>query len=310
MSRKPWIAEFSLLCIAFVWGATFILVQSAIQSLPPLLFLAVRFGMATILLVGLLAFRGQIAALRNPRYLLAGGFLGIWLFLGYALQTFSLLYTTSGKSGFLTGVSVALVPLFSFLVLGTRPSRNAIIGVGFALIGLYLLAFVDFSQLNPGDILAFLCAIGFGLQIVYTGKYAQWAEAIPLATIQVGMVALLSFLSSLIFESSSTLFSWDLFILPEVAIALVVTVLFATVLAYWGQTYFQRHTYPTRVALIFAMEPVFAAWTDWAWLGTPMNIATITGCLFILSGMILAETGSLKRSSKLIQEEVTTCAEK
>ncbi|SFS99112.1 DMT family transporter [Marininema halotolerans] len=310
MTKKPGIAELALLSIAFIWGATFILVQTAIQSLPPFSFLAIRFGLATILMGTLLAFRGKIGTLRQPRYLLAGSFLGAWLFLGYALQTFSLLYTTSGKSGFLTGVSVALVPLFSFWILGTKPNRYAIIGVGFALCGLWLLAFADFSHLNIGDTLAFLCAIGFGLQIVYTGKYAQWADALPIATIQIGVVALFSTCSSLIFESPVVDVSGTILFLPEVLIALIVTVLFATVLAYVGQAHFQRHTHPTRVALIFAMEPVFAAWTDWMWLDTPMSLTTVIGCLCILSGMVLAETGNRPPSPKLIQKEGTTCVEK
>ncbi|MFC4078418.1 DMT family transporter [Salinithrix halophila] len=309
MRTKTWVADTALLGIAFVWGATFVLVQNAIETMPPFSFLALRFGLAATMLWILLRINGQAWKIREPRYRKTGGYLGIWLFVGYALQTFSLLYTTSGKSGFLTGVAVVLVPVFSLWILGTKPGWNAITGALFALAGLWNLAFADFSSLNRGDLLAFLCAIGFGLQIVYTAKYASWADALPLVTVQVGTVAFLNGVFALLFEPWYSWFNLSLFARTEVIAALLITSLFATVLAYTGQTHFQRYTTPTRVALIFAMEPVFAAWTDWWWLETSMNGKTLAGCLLILCGMVFAEI-RFRRLRKPVQKEGTSCAEK
>ncbi|GER91597.1 membrane protein [Dictyobacter vulcani] len=293
LQRFRWLSDSILLGIAAIWGMTFVLVQDAIVTLPPFSFLAIRFGVAVLLLLPLL--RRQPPAIserakhRSARIWIGGSVIGGFLFMGYALQTFSLLYTTSGKSGFLTGLSVTLVPLLSWLVLHTRPSRISLIGVGCATIGLYLLAFVDISTINPGDILAFLCAIGFGLQVVYTDKFSDGQSASQLAILQLATVAILSLIAALLFEPWQHIVQSRILLQPNVIIALVITAIFATAIAYLAQTHIQKYTTPTRVALIFASEPVFAALADYFWHGTSLGPRALIGCILILGGTLLTE---------------------
>lgn len=108
-------ADISLLFVAFVWGATFVVVQNAIAFLPPLLFNGVRFAIASILLwIWVFIFERKPL---DKQLIRAGFILGIWLCLGYAFQTIGLLYTTSSKAGFITGLNVVLVPFLSFMIL-------------------------------------------------------------------------------------------------------------------------------------------------------------------------------------------------
>ncbi|GHO82819.1 DMT family transporter [Dictyobacter formicarum] len=293
MQKTRWLSDGTLLLIAAIWGLTFVLVQDAIATIPPFLFVAIRFGWAALFLLPFLARKTQNsmspAALSRSRTLISGGLLGFFLFLGYVLQTFSLLYTTSGKSGFLTGLSVALVPLLAWLILRSRPAVLTLAGVGVATFGLYLLAFIDISTINPGDVLAFLCAIAFGLQVVYTGKFSGLASAHSLAFIQLSTVAVLSAVAVFIFEPWQSVFQRAILLQPAVIIALVVTSVFATALAYLAQTHIQKYTTPARVALIFATEPVFAALVDYLWHGTTLSLRSFTGCLLILGGTLLTE---------------------
>ena len=124
----------------------------------------------------------------------------MWLFLGYALQTFSLLFTTSGKSGFLTGLSVALVPIWSLVLLGVKPRPTATVGVLLAVASLYLLAFADFSSINRGDILALLCAVAWDSRSSIRPNTRRRFETLHLVTVQIFTVALLSGGCSLLFE--------------------------------------------------------------------------------------------------------------
>lgn len=290
---KRLVADLCLILIAFVWGTTFVLVQDAISTLAPFSFLAVRFGFAAILLYLFTRFFVQhpdpLANCNRKQNLTSGLVLGTFLFLGYALQTIGLLYTTSGKAGFLTGVNVALVPIFSYFILRVRVKTASILGVVLAIIGLYLLAFVDFSSINRGDVLAFLCAIFFALQIVYTGKYSNQTSLFHLVTFQLGTVALLSAIFAFFFEPWQHIFSPAVLFHPTVVLALVITSLFATALAFIAQTYVQKFSTPTRVAIIFATEPVFAALADYWWQGEILEGRALLGCFLILSGMILAE---------------------
>lgn len=115
--KTRWLSDGILLLIAAIWGLTFVLIQNAIATIPPFSFVALRFSCAALLLLPFLGRQKSVApaTLSRVHLLISGGVLGFFLFLGYALQTFSLLYTTSGKSGFLTGLAVALVPLLAWL---------------------------------------------------------------------------------------------------------------------------------------------------------------------------------------------------
>lgn len=293
--QKSFIADISLLFVALIWGSTFVLVQNAISFLEPMTFNGVRFFIAGLFLFIwlILFYREQLKAI-DKKLLLSGFIMGVWLFGGYALQTMGLLYTTSSKAGFITGLSVVLVPVFSLLLLKQKPKFNAVFGVIIATVGLYLLTMADSFTINQGDLLVFFCAISFALHIVFTGKYTSLFPTLLLTVTQIFTVAFLSIISSLLFEDWNTAFSLQILLTSEVLIALIITSLFATAIAFLLQTRFQKFTTPTRVALIFAMEPVFAAITGYYFAAERLTYFAIIGCLFIFIGMILAELPSKK----------------
>jgi drug/metabolite transporter (DMT)-like permease len=292
------LADLSLLLVALIWGATFVVVQNAISFLEPLSFNGVRFAIAAILL-GLWLFlfeRKQLEAF-DKNLLTAGLFLGFWLFIGYAFQTLGLLYTSSSKAAFITGLSVIMVPLFTIIFFKKHLGKNAYFGVITATIGLYLLTMTDIAELNMGDAFVLICAIGFASQILLTGKYTNKYPTLLLTVIQIATVSILSSFCAFMFEDWRRAFDSDILLTMEILLALLVTAVFATALAYLIQTKFQKYTTATRVALIFATEPVFAAITGYIWAGDRLSFSAITGCLLIFTGMVIAElpAGSLNK---------------
>jgi drug/metabolite transporter (DMT)-like permease len=288
--KNPIFADISLLFVTFIWGTTFVLVQNAIGLLEPFSFNGIRFLAAAIMLLFLLLIfeRKQLLFL-NIKMLASGVFIGFWLFLGYATQTIGLLYTTTSKAGFITGLSVIFVPLFSMFLLKQFPSRNAVIGVTIATFGLFLLTMTDVSSLNIGDGFVFICAISFALQIIFTGKFSSKYPTLLLTVIQISTVAILSIISALFFEDWRKSFIPEILLSKDVIIALIITSIFATALAFLIQTNFQKYTTATRVALIFAMEPVFAAIAGYYWAAERLSYSALFGCLLIFAGMIFAE---------------------
>ncbi|GAB6934453.1 MAG: DMT family transporter [Bacillota bacterium] len=306
---RKWAADAALLGVAFVWGATFVLVQKAIAKLPPFSFLAVRFTLAALCLWAIGRLLGQKAR-ADRRSLAAGAVLGVWLFGGYALQTLGLLWTTPARAGFITGLSVVLVPLFSWLILHHRPTVPAWAGAGLAAAGLYLLTgageeifrlFKDGSSAelaalsiagsawNRGDTLVLMCALCFALQIICTGRYAPRHNALVLAVVQIATVAVLSFAAAWVWENPAHLVSPSVWGNRDVWLALLITAVPATALAFWAQTAFQRYTTPAHVALIFATEPLFAALTSYWWTGEELGPLALVGGALIFAGMVLAE---------------------
>jgi len=285
-------ADFSLLLVAMMWGCTFLIVQSAIRVLPPLAFNSIRFTGAALLLA-LITF----VFYRNEWKKLSWGMvrhallLGLLLFMGYAFQTVGLLYTTTSNTGFITGLSVVLVPFLSLALLKHSISRYTWISAVLAAVGLYLLTFTSTAMsLNKGDGFILLCAIAFALQIAYTGVYAPRYPALPLATLQLAVVGLLSLVGSMIFDEPGTLSHAGQFIgKPDVLWALLISIGPTSAFAFWIQTACQKYTTPSRVAIIYAMEPVFAAFTGLAFGGESLGVYALLGCVCILGGMLMAE---------------------
>ena len=206
--RKWYVADLLLLFVAFIWGATFVMIQDAVTILQPFAFNGLRFLLAALFLfIWMIGFRKEQLKQINRSMLTSGLIMGGCLFSGYALQTIGLQFTTPSKAGFLTGLNVVLVPLLAYFILKRKPSIAALIGVGSSVIGLYLLTTGGKSTVNIGDLLEFLCAIAFGLHIVVTGKYAKHFPAIALTFIQISTVAVLSSLASLLFENWKATFS-------------------------------------------------------------------------------------------------------
>ncbi|MCZ7545019.1 MAG: DMT family transporter [Anaerolineae bacterium] len=116
-----WQADLTLALIALIWGATFVMVKNALDTVGPFTFVAWRFIVASIVLF--ILFARRLRALTRGE-LRAGAVIGVWLALGYITQTIGLQYTTSGKAGFITGMNVVLVPIFATILLRQPPGRG------------------------------------------------------------------------------------------------------------------------------------------------------------------------------------------
>ncbi|EJW16845.1 hypothetical protein PAV_5c04280 [Paenibacillus alvei DSM 29] len=289
--KRTWLADVCLLLVALIWGSTFLVVQHAVHTLPPLAFNAIRFIGAGLLFAVVLLARRSLFVFLDKRLLIHGSILGLWLFSAYAFQTIGLLYTTTTNTGFLTGLSVVLVPFITLWLAKQRLTLPTWISALLALCGLYLLAFNGGAAVwNQGDVLVLLCAVGFAMHIALTGRFAPHHDTLPLVTVQLTIVGILSGGSSLIFEPQlSTGMLGQALSEPKVLFALAVSIGLSTAFAFWAQTWCQRYTSATRVAILFAMEPVFAAITGVTFAGEVLGGWAIAGCGLIFAGMIVAE---------------------
>ncbi len=286
-------ADFSLLLVALCWGGTFFLVQDALESTPVYIFLFWRFFIAAILMA-IFSYREfkkiDIATLK------AGVVLGLFMFLGYAAQTFALTYIYSSTVGFITGLYVVIVPLMIFIIFGIKASYYSLFGVFCATIGLYLLTNGEkLGGFGKGEFYALICAVMFALQIIYTDVYVKKHSAFLLVMIQFIVVAVLSFCGAIVLDGYIVPRSFNTVFLQ----ALVITVLFATVFAFFVQTVMQKFTTPAKTAIIFTFEPVSAGLIGYYFAGEQFYMAQIFGAGLILFGIISAEIGTYLRDKKV-----------
>jgi drug/metabolite transporter (DMT)-like permease len=271
-------AEAFLVVVTAIWGCTFVVVKGALADASPLPFLAVRFMLAGLLLLAILG-RGRV----DRATILPGSVLGLFLFAGYLFQTWGLIYTTPSKSAFLTGFSVILVPVIMMLS-GFRMGSATLVGGVLGLFGIYLLvAPSGMAAVNRGDILTLAGALSFAVHIVLVGHFTKKFSFLHLVPVQVLVVGLLS-LVALPFVPDQTLH-----LTGRLVGAILVTAVLATGVAFSVQNWAQQYTPAAHTALIFALEPVFAALSSWLVIGEHFGGRVLLGSGLILAGMVISE---------------------
>jgi len=278
---RPW-AEFLLVTVTLFWGGTFPLVKEAIAEVPVMAFLWIRFAAAALLLAAL-AGRGLTSL--DRRGVGRGVLLGTLLFLSYLFQTWGLAQTSSANTGFLTGLNVIWVPLLAGPLLAKPPAPGARAGVALALCGLLLLTWHWPWSFNPGDLMVLVCSLFVALHILGLDALTEGYDGRALTFVQIATMTVWAFLGSWIYEPVTWPRSWS----QELLVALVITVVFATVYAFWAMTSFQRLTTPTRAALIYTLEPVFAAFFSVLLLAERLTPLAWLGGALIVFGMVCAE---------------------
>lgn len=275
-------ADFLLLTVAVAWGVTFLMVQDAIKTVPVYAFLFWRFFIASILMF-IISYRylNQI----NKQTVIYGVILGLFLFSGFATQTFGLTFTKSSIVAFITGLNVIIVPFLAFFIFKDYVRRMVFVGSVFAVIGLYLLTMSGELTIGIGEILTLFCAAFFALQILYTDKFSKRVNVFLLVLFQFLTVTVLSLVFSLSMDDVTFNLDFDYVFLK----AVIITSIFATVYAFLVQTYMQQFTTPTKTAIIFSFEPVSAGVFGYLMANETLNHTQIIGAVIILFAVLLAE---------------------
>jgi len=273
-------ADLGLLTVTIFWGTTFIVSKIALTEISLQNYLAIRLTLAAIVM-NLIAshFRKHL----NKTTIINGIILGIFLFFSYVFQMWGIQYTSASNAGFITGVNVVLVPIFCIIFFRDKPQIASVIGVFLAFFGLFLLSGGSLSKLNIGDFLVFICAIAVAFHVIFTGRYAPKNNIYLLTAVQLSTTAILSIIFA--FFSSNLLVELTF----NIFLVLAYLALFGTVFTFLMQTAMQRFTTATRTALVFSMEPVFAALFAYLIAGETLSVMGWTGGIFILAGMIVAE---------------------
>lgn len=287
-------AEAALVFNVILWGATFVLVKAALADASPVLFIALRFSLATGALLAV--FRGSAMPWRSWKTAGAGALAGAFLFSGYVFQTTGLRLTTAPRSAFITGLTSVTVPLLAALVYRVKPLFSEVLGVLIATAGLALMTLPGvIGPLRAGDLLTVCCAVGFAAHIVTLGHFSEKMDYRLLSVSQIAVSAVLSWSLLLFLETPHV--TWR----PAVVWAILITGLLCTALAFSIMAWAQRYTSPARTALIFMLEPVFAWITSYLTVGEGLSGRAAAGAALILGGVAMVELKPLNPRSQRFQ---------
>jgi drug/metabolite transporter (DMT)-like permease len=272
-----------LLFATFLWGSTFIVTKDIVAAGPPVAYLALRFGLATVVMLGIVALR-RGRARWSPELWRDGAVLGVLNAAGLTMQAIGQVYTTASKSAFITSLNTPLTPVVALLLYRVRPSRVQLGAVYVATLGLLCLTYPGAdARYNAGDLLSVGCAALYALFIVESARRMRRHDAVSMTLLQLGVgavvFAMLWALERGVLERFPAAAVPELVRLEARALPLtgrtvweiVYMAVGCGVLAVLVQTRALAQMTATAAAIVLALEPVFATglalsvdgWTEW-----------------------------------------------
>ncbi len=281
----PVLAAMVLVLMCAIWGSTFPLLKGLTEHLSALEMTLLRYGGAGLLLLP--GLRGVRTA--EWRW---GLILGAVLFAAFYLQTEGIARTSANRNAFITGLNVLAVPIFA-VVLGQRLNGRLLWACGLAGLGMYGLFYAQ-APWNAGDsytAVAMLCYAVYILLLEVSARRhaAQPLRLLPLTALQ-GLV--MGLCACFLLGAKGEL-AW---LLPHVQrlnggqiATLLYLLLFASALAPAMQIWAQRYVPAVQSALIYGLEPVFAAVFAYAWLGEQLQGWALLGAMLVVAAMLLGQ---------------------
>ncbi len=286
-------ADAVLVGVTAIWGSTFVVNRLIVTGdAPPLLFLLLRFAIASVVL--LLLARGRP---RTPGLLADSLAVGGLTAVGIAFQLAGQVYTTASKAAFITGLSVPLTAPMAFLVTRKRPGAANLAGLALATVGFTVLSAPrEMGRVNTGDLLVLVTALAYAYIVVRLSEAGgrhdvRWFSAGQI--VSATLVALLLRLSVQPFLGRPEPFfrAEARPLVPDGRFLgfLLWMSLAATVVTFLLMTWAQARMSATHAAVIYALEPVFAALLAALLLGERLTEREIWGGVLVLLGILVSE---------------------
>jgi drug/metabolite transporter (DMT)-like permease len=279
--RLKIIANILLISTTILWGTSFIITKTLTENLPIFLYLGIRFSIA---IIGFFPYLIRIKKF-NKKILLFGCLTGLIYFFGIFFQTWGIQTTTAGKAAFVTGLSTVMVPFITWIGFKKSLKKRIWVAVIFSMVGMAFLLLEGASGFIIGDLLVLICAILYAFFVVLNDRYVRIVDVYLYSIVQLLVICLLSFASSLLINETFDFISTDLafwFILIYMGIAV-------TTLTFLFQNWSQQHQGPSQTAIIFTLEPVFAVLFASFILGNEtMTFFGWLGCGLIFIAILIA----------------------
>ncbi len=273
-------ADLMLGMITFFWGASYLFIRIALQDLQTFNLIALRFVIAFSLSAIIFYKNIRTADKKTIRYAF---FLALFLFSIFISITFGVQYTTTSNAGFLAGMAVVLVPIFSTVFFKTKPEKKAIISVILATIGIGLLTLNEQFSINIGDLLCILCSVLYSFYLIFTDKLTKEVDSVALGVLQLGFVALFSVIFAFVIEKPTLPTSFSSWL------AVIFLSIFCTAAAFIIQTTALKHTTSLHAGLIFSLGPVIAAVIGRIFLAEVLTLRGYIGAILMLIGILIIE---------------------
>lgn len=248
--KKAGLALAALFLTTVLWGTSFIITKTLTKDIPIFVYLTFRYSISLIGFVPLLYHFKHF----NKKILYGGIITGTLYFLSIAFQTYGLQTTTAGKAGFITGLGTVMVPFITWGAYKKRIKARVWIAVILSTVGMGFLLLEGESGIFIGDLLVLVCAVLYAIYIVANDVYVKKVDVFLLSFVQLATLSLLSLGSSFVLRES-----WNISLSIDFWLIISYMGFLVTTLTFIFQNYGQQYLNPAKTAIIFTLEPVFAA---------------------------------------------------
>ncbi len=278
-SKRNIIAILLLILTTVLWGTSFILTKNITQDIPIFIYIGLRFAIA------LLGFAPAYSHLKkiNKKILLMSLVTGMLYFFGLAVQTHGLQTTTAGKAGFITGLSAIVVPFIAWIGFKKTLTKRIWIAVILSVLGMAFLLLEGESGIIIGDFIVLISAFIWAFYIIYNDKYVRLVDIYAYSIIQILVVSSASFITSLIIQESYVLLSYP----PTFWYLMIYLGIGVMTLTIFFQNWSQQYQDPTQTAIIFTLEPVFAALFGFLIGNEILSVFAWIGCGLIFIAILI-----------------------
>ncbi len=276
-------AELFLALVALLWGLTFPFIRISLTELSSLNLLLVRSVIATVVFLPFI-----FLIKKNKKefweYFPFGIILGVLFFISYFSQSIGLETTPSGRSAFLTNLTIVFVPFLSPFFKKGFPTKHDIISALLALCGLFFLTNpTSRGSFSTGDLWTICCAFFYAVQIhVLQIAMSKKSNALLFAFWQMAFIAMASFACSPF--SGGWTYSWNLS--QKTIWCIIYLGVIGMSLTVWLQTRYQQYTSPERASIIYILEPLCASFFGYLILQETFSTKNFIGAALIIVAVL------------------------
>jgi drug/metabolite transporter (DMT)-like permease len=274
-------SKMALFGASIIWGSSFLVVKSSMDSMQPHTLLAIRFTIGSLILSTI--FHKRLKQITKD-YLVSGGIIGVFLFIAYSIQTIGIIDTTPGKNAFLTAIYCVIVPYLYWIVDKNKPNKYNIIAAILCLTGIGLVSISSEFKIQSGDAFSLISGFFYAAHMISIAKLAKNRDPVLLTIVQFAYAAIISWVVTLLFEDIPTSLS------TNAIIELIYLAVFATAIALLLQNVGQKHTKPAQASIILSLEAVFGVMFSVIFYKEEITLKLFFGFLLIFIAIIISET--------------------
>jgi len=285
-----------LLLTAFIWGTAFVAQSVGADFVGPFTFICTRSVLGGLVLLPVIFLLDKTGITKKPetgadkKTLAIGGICcGAALAIASVVQQMGVERTSVGKAGFITALYILIVPMIG-LFLKKKVGKLVWIGVGLALVGMYLLCITESFTIGFGDLLVLICSFCYSVHIMVIDHFSPKVDGVRLSCIQFFTAAVISGIFMLLFETPS------LEALKGAAFPIAYAGIMSSGVAYTLQVVAQKDTDPTVASMLMSLESVFALLAGWVLLNQALSLKEMCGAVLVFCAIILAQLPEKKKA--------------